>query len=91
MEMLLHKLHGTARKIYEPTDHVVVTYGGIILARFGAALSSLTFRQTSPSLKLPMGAVYGVMSICGVLVVIFTVNQLIHVWTGQKVTEEVQA
>ena len=91
VDLLVHKLHGTARKIYETAVHVLVAYAGIILARFGAALSSLTFRQTSPSLKLPMGAVYGAMSICGVLVVIFTVNQLIHVWTGQKVTEEVQA
>ena len=87
VDLLVHKLRGTAKKIYGTLVHILVAYAGIVLATFGAQLSGMTIRQTSPSLKLPMGVVYGVVAACGVLVVIFTVNLLIHDWMKQDVAE----
>lgn len=88
VDLLVSKVHGTARKIYETIVHILVAYVGVVLAYFGAQLSSMTFRQTSPSLKLPVGGVYSVVAICGVLVVIFTVNMLLRTWMKPEESKE---
>lgn len=80
VDLIAQKFHGTAQKIYQTIIYMMVFYVGAILARYGFELAQLTFDQTSPSLKLPMGLVYGVVAVCGALVVFFAVNLILNIW-----------
>ena len=84
VDLFSHKLSAGTKKIYQSIIHIAVLYVGIILTRYGIQLSQMTYKQTSASLKLPMGLVYGAMPLCGAFVVIFTLNLLINLWVGNN-------
>lgn len=84
VDLFSHRLRGTVKKVYQTAVYFAVLYVGVIFVRYGSALSRQTFRQTSPSLKLPMGLVYGVIPACGVLVCVFAVNLAVNVWIGRS-------
>ena len=88
VDVFVQKLAGTARKIYETIVHLLVLYVGLVLARFGYELSMITINQTSPSLKLPMGVVYGIVPFCGLLIFVFSANLMINVWVGHRSEKE---
>lgn len=55
---------------------VVMVYGGFILVK-------LTMTQTTASLGIPMGVVYTILPISGILIVIYSVLNIIDLATGQ--------
>ncbi len=90
VDLFSSKLHDLTKKVYQTVVYASMFYVGVIFARYGLALSARTFGQTSPSLKLSMGVVYGVIPLCGVLVCIFIINRVINVWLAQEPKEEVK-
>lgn len=88
VDLFSHKLKGPVKKVYQTVVDLAVFYVGVIFIRYGYALSRQTFRQTSSSLKLPMGLVYGVIPVCGVLVCAFTVNLVINIWARRDAESE---
>lgn len=54
----------------------VMVYGGFILVQ-------LTMTQTTASLGIPMGVVYTILPISGVLIVIYSILNIIDLVTGQ--------
>ena len=88
VDILSKKLKGLAKKIHDTFCYVVLGYMGVIFAAFGYKLCQVTIAQKSPALKLPMGLVYGVLPICGVLIGLFTVNRVLNLWIQSKHEEE---
>lgn len=86
VDLFSHKLSPKVKRAYQTIIYLAVFYVGAILARYGIQLSRATFKQTSASLKLPMGLVYGVMPLCGIFVCFFTVNLILNLWV--KHTDE---
>lgn len=86
VDLISTKFRGIGKKIYQTALYIGMGYVGAIFAIFGLQLAQVTFRQTSPSLKLPMGIVYGVLPVCGVLICLFTVNRAINVWMRKEQT-----
>ena len=86
VDLIAQKIKGKAKTVYQTVIYIAVIYVGFILMRYGYQLSKMTMKQTSSSLKLPMGLVYGAIPICGVFVVLFSVNLLIHVWKDRNET-----
>lgn len=86
VDLFSHKLHGNVKKVYQTLIYCAIFYVAVIIARYGLELSKITFKQTSSSLKLPMGVVYGVVPISGILIVFFVVNRIINLWLAQKET-----
>lgn len=86
VDLFSHKLSPRAKQVYQTAIYLAVFYVGVILTRYGIQLSQATFKQTSASLKLPMGLVYGVMPLCGIFVCFFTVNLVLNLWV--KHTDE---
>lgn len=87
VDLIAQKIKGKAKTVYQTLINLAVIYVGYILATYGYQLSRVTMKQTSASLKLPMGLVYGAIPICGAFMVLFSVNLLIHVWTDRNKTE----
>ena len=83
VDLFSHKLSPKLKKIYQTLISFAVLYVGVILAQYGYQLSMMTFKQTSSSLKLPMGLVYGVLPLCGVFVCFFTVNMMLNIWLNK--------
>lgn len=87
VDLIAQKIRGKGKKVYQTVINIAVIYVGYILMRYGYQLSMMTMKQTSSSLKLPMGLVYGAIVVCGVFVMFFSVNLLIHVWTDRSDTK----
>lgn len=88
VDLFSHKLSPKFKKLYQSFVLIAVMYVGVILAQYGYQLSKMTFKQTSSSLKLPMGLVYGVLPLCGVFVCLFTVNMIINIWIDKTDVEK---
>jgi len=88
VDLLSKKLKGPARKVYDTFCFIVLGYMGVIFAVFGYRLCQVTISQTSPALKLPMGLVYGVLPISGILIGFFTVNRVLNLWIQADNKEE---
>ena len=75
MGFLADKLTGPARKVLELCIDAltfVLVYGGISITR-------LTMIQTTASLRVPMGYIYVIVPVTGVLIMIFSVMNAIQV------------
>ncbi|WP_244444915.1 TRAP transporter small permease [Oceanobacillus jeddahense] len=74
---LKSKLKGLKKKSIEIfIDMVTIIFAGSVLVKGGVDLVSYTLSQTSPILGLPMGYVYMILPITGVLIIIY---QLINI------------
>ena len=88
VDLFSKKIGGVSKKIYDTLVYLFLGYVGVIFAVFGYKLSTVTFAQTSPALKLSMGLVYGVLPVSGVLIGFFVINRILNVWLIAKETEE---
>lgn len=88
VDLFSHKLHGTGKKVYQTVIYFAVFYVAVIFIRYGLELSKLTFKQTSSSLKLPMGLVYGIIPVCGVMICLFVINLVLNLWLDKKQDEK---
>jgi len=82
VDIIVSKFHGTVGKIYNTCIYIAMGYAAAILALFGLQLSQATMRQTSSSLHLPMGLVYGAVPLSGALICLFVVNRVLDLWLG---------
>lgn len=81
MGFLADKITGTPRKILETVIEILVmlTAGGI-MAYGGTSIMHLTMTQKTASLGIPMGVIYTILPISGVLIVIYSVLNIIDLW-----------
>jgi len=71
MELLLEQLPATARKVIELVGTITSAVIYLIMIWSGYVVVSKTMRQTSAALNLPMGLVYAVVPVCGILMLLF--------------------
>ncbi len=84
MGFIADKLAGTPRKILEVIiELLVLAFAVIVLVYGGAAITNLTMTQVTASLGIPMGAVYTVIPISGVLIVIYSILNIVDLITGR--------
>ena len=88
VDIIVSRFHGTAAKIYNTCIYIAIGYVAGILTRFGMQLSQATIKQTSSSLHLPMGIIYGVVPLSGLLIGIFVVNRVLGLWLDKSKEEK---
>jgi TRAP-type C4-dicarboxylate transport system permease small subunit len=55
------------------SEITVLVFSLAILLKGGASITSLTMTQTTPALQVPMGYVYAIVPLCGVMIAVYSV------------------
>ncbi len=80
MGFIADKLTGTKRMILEVAiEFLVFAFTFVILVYGGTSITKLAFAQVTASLGIPMGAVYLVIPICGVIILIYNILNVIDI------------
>lgn len=83
MGFVADKLTGKKRLILEVViEALVLAFAVIVLIFGGIRIMNLTMTQVTASLGIPMGTVYTVVPLSGVLIVVYTVLNMIDLCTG---------
>ena len=80
MGFLADKLTGPVRKVLELCiDALTFALAAVVLVYGGISITKLTMIQTTASLRVPMGYIYVIVPVTGVLIMIFSVMNAIQV------------
>ncbi|MDO5797681.1 MAG: TRAP transporter small permease [Eubacteriales bacterium] len=89
MTFIADKLPKEQRKILEIViELLVIAFAVIVLIYGGFTIMGLTMTQKTASLGVMMGVVYAVVPICGILIAIYGVLNVIDLCAGYENTEE---
>lgn len=85
MGFLADKLMGTPRKILEIViELLVMLLSGSVLVYGGATIMQLTMTQVTASLGIPMGIVYTVVPLSGIIIVFYSILNIIDLAVGYE-------
>lgn len=81
MGFLADKVTGTARKVLETVIELLVMLmvGGIMIYG-GFSIMQLTMTQRTASLGIPMGVIYTILPVSGILIFLYGVLNIIDLW-----------
>ena len=89
MTFIADKLPKEQRKILEIViELLVIAFAVIVLIYGGFTIMGLTMTQKTASLGVMMGVVYAVVPICGILIAVYGVLNVIDLCAGYENTEE---
>ena len=85
MGFIADKITGTPRKVLETAIEllIMVMVAGIMVYG-GSSLMKLTMTQKTASLGIPMGVIYTIVPISGVLVFVYGILNIIDLWRGKE-------
>ena len=73
MGFLADKITGPARKCLEiAIDLLTFAFAGVVMVYGGISITKLTMIQTTASLRVPMGYIYVIVPVTGVLIMLFS-------------------
>lgn len=73
MGFLADKLTGTGRKYLEVAiDLLTFVFAAVVMVYGGIAITKLTMIQTTASLRIPMGYIYIIVPMTGILIMVFS-------------------
>lgn len=92
MGFLADKIEGIPRKVLEIViELLVMAMVGCIMIFGGVSIMKLTMTQSTASLGIPMGIVYAILPISGVLIFVYGILNIIDLWHGtERETREVK-
>lgn len=89
MTFIADKLPKEQRKILEIViELLIIAFAVIVLIYGGFTIMGLTMTQKTASLGVMMGVIYAVVPICGILIAIYGVLNVIDLCAGYENTEE---
>ena len=86
MGFLADKLTGTPRKILESfIELLLMVFTGVVLIYGGISIMKLTMIQKTASLgSIPMGVIYSILPVTGVLIFIYSILNIIDLCVGKE-------
>ena len=83
MGFLADKLTGTGRKWLEVAiDLLAFAFAGVVMVYGGISITKLTMIQTTASLRVPMGYIYMIVPVTGILIMIFSLINALDMFHG---------
>lgn len=86
------KLTGTKKKVLELViELIVLIFAASVMVYGGSIIMKLTMTQKTASLGIPMGIIYTVVPLSGIVIVIYAILNMIELCKGnldQPVAEE---
>mgnify|MGYP000105033638 CR=1 FL=1 len=81
MGFLADKLTGSARKALELCiDALTFALAAVVLVYGGISITRLTMIQTTASLRVPMGYIYVIVPVSGILIMIFAAMNAVEMF-----------
>ena len=92
MGFLADKIEGAPKKVLEIViELLVMAMVGCIMIFGCVSIMKLTMTQSTASLGIPMGIVYAILPISGVLIFVYGILNIIDLWHGtERETREVK-
>lgn len=85
MGFLADKLSGTKRKVLEIVIEVLImAFAGTVMVYGGFSIMSLTMTQKTASLGIPMGVIYTVVPLSGILIVLYAILNILDLGKGYE-------
>lgn len=85
MGFVADKLTGTARKILEILIEILLmVFIGSVLIYGGSSIMKLTMIQKTASLGIPMGVIYTILPVTGVIIFIYGILNIIDLCVGRE-------
>lgn len=85
MGFIADNITGTPRKILEIIIEILVMLMvASIMIYGGSAIMKLTMTQKTASLGIPMGVIYTIIPISGVLIFVYGILNIIDLWRGEE-------
>ena len=73
MGFLADKISGSVKKYLEVTiDLLTFAFAGVVMVYGGISITKLTMIQTTASLRVPMGYIYVVVPVTGIIIMMFS-------------------
>ena len=83
MGFLADKITGTKRKVLEIVIEILIMLlAGSVMIYGGATIMNLTMTQKTASLGIPMGIIYTVVPLSGVLIVLYSILNIVDLCKG---------
>lgn len=85
MGFLADRLQGEARRMLDlGIESLILVFAAVVMVYGGSRITRLTMTQKTASLGIPMGCVYGIVPVCGGLMILYAVMNLLELRTGEK-------
>ena len=85
MGFIADKLTGTPRKVLEIIIEILVMFlAGSVMVYGGWNIMGLTMTQVTASLGVPMGVIYTVVPLSGILIVIYSILNIVDLAAGYE-------
>lgn len=85
MGFIADKLTGTPRKVLEIViECLVMLLAGTVMVYGGFTIMDLTMTQVTASLGVPMGVIYTVVPLSGILIVVYSVLNIVDLAAGYE-------
>ena len=85
MEFLAQKFTGKAKLILDVIiEAMVLAFAAVVMVYGGVEITKLTMTQVTASLHIPMGYLYLVLPISGVMIVFFSFVNILDLILGEK-------
>lgn len=85
MGFIADKLTGTPRKVLEIIIEILVMFlAGSVMVYGGWNIMGLTMTQVTASLGVPMGVIYTVVPLSGILIVIYSILNIVDLVAGYE-------
>lgn len=84
MGFLADKLTGGGKRILDVViEGIVCLFAAVVMVYGGIQITALTMTQRTASLGIPMGYVYIVVPICGILIIIYGLLNMLDLMEGK--------
>ncbi|MCF0104509.1 MAG: TRAP transporter small permease [Eggerthellaceae bacterium] len=94
MSFIADKIKGTTRRLLESFIELLIDiFSVMVMIAGGTFITNLTFPQVTASLGITMAYIYVIIPISGVLILVYSIFNLIEIWTMgyddfQEIAEE---
>lgn len=83
MGFLADKITGTRKKVLEIVIEILIMLlAGSVMIYGGATIMNLTMTQKTASLGIPMGVIYTVVPLSGILIVVYSILNIVDLCRG---------
>jgi len=84
MGFLADKVQGSAKKVLETAiELLTMIMIGSVMVLGGFSIMKLTMTQKTASLGIPMGVIYTIIPISGIIVLIYGVMNIVDIWHSE--------
>ncbi len=88
MGFLADRLKGRAKRALDiGIECLILLFAAVVMVYGGMRITSLTMTQRTASLGIAMGYIYGIVPVCGVLIMIYAVMNLIGLQGGDQASQ----